>query len=64
MCLTHRFLVTKWGTNYLERDVVVHGVELAGVDVGGSPSIISLDQVDPDTVVEEPEHGASISSTN
>jgi hypothetical protein len=48
MRLTQRY-------TYLEGDVVVHGIELAGVDVGGSPSVVSLDQMDPDAVVEQPD---------
>ena len=37
--------------------MVVHGVELAGADVGGSPRVVSLHQVDADAVVEQPGAG-------
>jgi hypothetical protein len=43
----------------LEGDVVVHGVQLAGVHVGHPPRVVALDQVDPHPVVEQPAQRAA-----
>jgi hypothetical protein len=50
----HRAVRNVYERTYLEGDVVVHGVEVPGVDVGRSPRVVSLDEMDPNSVVEKP----------
>lgn len=38
----------------LKRYVVVHGVEVTGVDIRGFPRVVSLNEMDPNSIVEKP----------